>query len=207
VVSADPRESAALADRLGDWWTAPDAPDAPGAQLAGTSLRDLPTATARRRVLVQDTDPVLLSGTVADLLDVPRSGAVSRTGAVDAACAQDVLDGLGGLAADLPERGRSLSGGQRQRLALARSLVADPEVLVLCEPTSAVDAHTEARVATALRRVRRGRTTVVTTTSPLVLAELDEVVLLHDGEVVAQGRHHDMLADPRYRAVVTREDS
>jgi ABC-type transport system involved in cytochrome bd biosynthesis fused ATPase/permease subunit len=55
--------------------------------------------------------------------------------------------------------------------------------------------------------VRRGRTTVVTTTSPLVLAELDEVVLLHDGEVVAQGRHHDMLADPRYSAVVTREDS
>lgn len=211
LVSGDPRQSAALADRLGDW-VLPDLDDAPGrlrdpVRLGGTALTALPTAVVRRRVLVQDTDPVLLSGTVAQLLAVPASGTVSPMQAVHAACADDVLDGLGGLQAELPERGRSLSGGQRQRLALARSLVADPDVLVLVEPTSAVDAHTEARIAAALRQVRAGRTTVVATASPLVLARLDRVVLLEDGRVVAEGTHADLLADPRYRAVVTREDS
>ncbi len=209
LVSADARESSVLADRLGDWVSPSEqrGVDDAAVTLAGTPLAELPTGTVRRRVLVQDTDPVLLSGSVHELLDVPRSGAVSAGDAVRAACAQDVLDGLGGLEAQLPERGRSLSGGQRQRLALARSLVADPEVLVLCEPTSAVDAHTEARIAQSLRRVRQGRTTVVTTTSPLVLSELESVVLVEDGAVVAEGTHHDLLADPRYRAVVTREDS
>jgi ABC-type multidrug transport system fused ATPase/permease subunit len=170
-------------------------------------LRDLPTGTVRRRVLVQDDDPVLLSGTVAELLDVPGSGRVGPGRAVAGACAEDVLDGLGGLAGSLPERGRSLSGGQRQRLALARSFVADPEVLVLVEPTSAVDAHTEDCIARSLRSVRRGRTTVVATASPLVLDRLDDVALLVDGVVVARGTHRDLLGDPRYRAVVTREDS
>ena len=92
------------------------------------------------------------------------SGRVSAAAAVAGSCSQDVLDGLGGFDAHLPERGRSLSGGQRQRLALARSLRADPDVLVLSEPTSAVDAHTEAAIASALSGLREGRTTVVTTT-------------------------------------------
>jgi ABC-type multidrug transport system fused ATPase/permease subunit len=205
LVSANPRETAALADRLGDWMGPQDRADS--VRLAGVPLADLPTDVVRRRVLVQDTDPVLLSGSVSDLFDVPRSGAVSAQDAVRAACAQDVLDGLGGFDAQLPERGRSLSGGQRQRLALARSLVADPEVLVLSEPTSAVDAHTEARIARSLRHVRAGRTTVVTSASPLVLSQLDRVVLLADGRVAADGTHADLLADARYRAVVTREDS
>jgi ABC-type multidrug transport system fused ATPase/permease subunit len=210
LVSGDPRQSAALADRLGDWVAGEDDQRDAAAlpvTLGGTALADLPTDVVRRRVVVQDTDPVLLSGTVTDLLDVPASGEVGPAQAVRAACAEDVLDGLGGLDAQLPERGRSLSGGQRQRLALARSLVADPDVLVLTEPTSAVDAHTEARIAASLRAVRAGRTTVVATASPLVLAQLDHVALLEDGRVVAQGSHHDLLADPRYRAVVTREDS
>jgi ABC-type multidrug transport system fused ATPase/permease subunit len=206
LVSADPREAAVVADRLGDWVLQGTAAAVP-ARLATTSLRDLPTGTVRRRVLVQDDDPVLLSGTVAELLDVPGSGRVGPGRAVAGACAEDVLDGLGGLAGSLPERGRSLSGGQRQRLALARSFVADPEVLVLVEPTSAVDAHTEDCIARSLRSVRRGRTTVVATASPLVLDRLDDVALLVDGVVVARGTHRDLLGDPRYRAVVTREDS
>ena len=86
------------------------------------------------------------------------------------------------------------------------SPTADPEVLVLVEPTSAVDAHTEARIAARLREHRTGRTTVVTTTSPLVLERVDRVALVVDGRVVATGTHAELLAtDPAYRAVVVRE--
>jgi ABC-type multidrug transport system fused ATPase/permease subunit len=106
----------------------------------------------------------------------------------------------------ITERGRSLSGGQRQRLALARSLVTDPEVLVLDEPTSAVDSHTEARVAAGVRGLREGRTTVVLASSPLLLDRADRVALVHEGEVVAVGTHRELLGtEPRYRAVVTRD--
>ena len=92
-----------------------------------------------------------------------------------------------GLDTVVAERGRSFSGGQRQRLVLARALAVDPEVLVLVEPTSAVDAHTEARIAARLRAHRAGRTTVVTSSSPLVLDAVDEVAFLRDGRVVATG--------------------
>ena len=94
----------------------------------------------------------------------------------------------------MTERGRSFSGGQRQRLILARALTLDPEILVLVEPTSAVDAHTEARIAVRLRAHRAGRTTVVTSCSPLVLDAVDEVAFLRDGRVVATGTHADLLA-------------
>ncbi|HEY3479788.1 MAG TPA: ATP-binding cassette domain-containing protein, partial [Streptomyces sp.] len=110
------------------------------------------------------------------------------------------------MRARITERGRSLSGGQRQRLALARSLVTDPEVLVLDEPTSAVDAHTEARIARALKEIRADRTTVVFTFSPLVLDRADRVVFVDGGTVAASGVHHELLrTHPQYRAVVTRE--
>ena len=90
---------------------------------------------------------------------------------------------------------------------LARALTADPEVLILVEPTSAVDAHTEARIAARLREQRQGRTTVVTTTSPLLLDSADSVAFFEAGRVVAVGRHRDLLQDvPAYRHVVTREE-
>ena len=126
--------------------------------------------------------------------------------AVHTAAASDVLEALpAGLATEVEERGRSFSGGQRQRLVLARALVADPEILVLVEPTSAVDAHTEAAIADRLAAARRGRATVVCTTSPLLLDRADTVALVVDGRVVAEGHHRELLdAEPRYRAVVTR---
>jgi ABC-type multidrug transport system fused ATPase/permease subunit len=125
---------------------------------------------------------------------------------ISGANAEDVIDALPvGLDTLIDERGRSFSGGQRQRLVLARALLSDAEVLVLVEPTSAVDAHTEARIARRLREARAGRTTVIATTSPLVLDQADRVVYLEDGRVVAEARHRELLKTrPDYRETVTR---
>ena len=210
VVCGDPDAAGLLAERLGGH----PAEEATSVLLGGVPLDELPLDTARTAVLVQDKDPVLLSGSLRELLDVPASGDVTAAAALAAAQCGDVLEALaqGSLDAEDPmdtritERGRSLSGGQRQRLALARSLITDPEVLVLDEPTSAVDSHTEARIAEGLRALREGRTTVVFTSSPLLLDHADRVVLVHEGEVAAVGVHRDLVhTELRYRAVVTRE--
>ncbi|MFE2020061.1 ABC transporter transmembrane domain-containing protein [Streptomyces sp. NPDC059499] len=216
VVCGDPDEAGRLAERLGGHAETDDASDPePSVLLGGVALDELPLGSARAAVLVQDKDPVLLSGTLRELLDVPSSGRVTAEDALAAAHCGDVLDALAQASVDtdgdpmrtrITERGRSLSGGQRQRLALARSLVTDPEALVLDEPTSAVDSHTEARVAAGIKQLRQGRTTVAFASSPLLLDLADRVVLVHSGTVVAVGAHRELLRDePRYRAVVTRE--
>ncbi|MEE1793481.1 ABC transporter ATP-binding protein [Streptomyces sp. BE308] len=222
VVCGDPDEAGRLAERLGGHAQTEEtdegdgaAATAPSVLLGGVPLDELPLDSARAAVLVQDKDPVLLSGTLRELLDVPSSGQVAAEDALEAAQCGDVLDALAQASLDtdgdpmrtrITERGRSLSGGQRQRLALARSLVTDPEALVLDEPTSAVDSHTEARVAAGIKRLRQGRTTVAFASSPLLLDLADRVVLIHGGTVVAVGSHRELLgAEPHYRAVVTRE--
>ncbi|BAJ27572.1 MULTISPECIES: ABC transporter ATP-binding protein [Kitasatospora] len=218
VVCGDPDLAGELAARLGGRPAlAEDERPKPSVRLGGVELDGVLLADARAAVLVHDKEPVLLSGTLADLLDVPRSGRVDPAAALAAARAQDALDALvdgspecagDPMAARITERGRSLSGGQRQRLALARSLVADPPVLVLDEPTSAVDAHTESRIAAGLRELRAGRTTVVFATSPLLLDQADTVLLLRQGRVAATGTHRELMAgDPRYRTVVTRDEN
>ncbi len=199
VVTDDPLTADTMADRLGRYSDGE-------VKLSGTRLSDLPIDVVRRRVLVQDKDPVILSGSASDLFEIPRTGRVGVLQALSWASANDVVEALPeGLATDLPERGRSLSGGQRQRLALARSLVADPDVLVLDEPTSAVDTHTEARIGLGLRQAREGRTTVVFTTSPLLLEHADIVAFVQSGTVVATGSHRDLMrSTPAYRATVVR---
>jgi ABC-type multidrug transport system fused ATPase/permease subunit len=200
VVAGVPEEASAIADRLGRF--------ADGeVRLGGVAVADLPLDVVRRRVLVSDHDPRLFTGRLADELDPTGSAPADRLlAAIHTASAEDVLEALpDGLATEVAERGRSFSGGQRQRLVLARALVADPEILVLVEPTSAVDAHTEARIADRLVAARQGRATVVCTTSPLLLDRADTVALVEDGRVVAQGTHGELLdTEPRYRAVVTR---
>jgi ABC-type multidrug transport system fused ATPase/permease subunit len=177
-----------------------------GVTLGGVDLARADLADVRRQVLVSDTGSQLFAGTLQDAID--PHGRLTREQAEHAlrvANAEDVYDALPeGWQGQLDERGRGLSGGQRQRVVLARAIAADPPVLVLVEPTSAVDAHTEARVAERVAETRRGRTTVVTTVSPLWLHHADHVVLLHDGTVVAEGRHADLLEVDDYRRVVAR---
>lgn len=178
-----------------------------GVELGGVDLARVPLAEVRDRILVCDTAASVFDGTLQQAID--PHGRATRTqaeAALYAAAAEDVLEGLpGGWQGRLGERGRALSGGQRQRVILARALLADPEILVLVEPTSAVDAHTEARIASRLAEARRGRTTVVMTASPLLLRHADRVVLLDGGEAVARGTHAELFATcSAYREVVRR---
>jgi ABC-type multidrug transport system fused ATPase/permease subunit len=199
VAAASPEDAQAIADRLGRF--------AEGeVTWGGVPLRDLPLPAVRKAVLVADNDARLFSGRLRDELGDAR-GDVRE--ALRAACAGDIIDELpDGLNGEVAEAGREFSGGQQQRLRLARALIADPEVLVLVEPTSAVDAHTEARIAGRLAEYRAGRTTVVCTTSPLVLDRADEVAFVESGRVTAAGPHRDLLAAaPRYAATVTREEA
>jgi ABC-type multidrug transport system fused ATPase/permease subunit len=202
LVSADPQDTTAVAHRLGR-----TTPGRHGVRWGCTSLDDLPVAAVRERVVVSETEPHLFSGPVREALG--GSSDDQRLAAIHVASALDVLEAIEeGLDGELEERGRALSGGQRQRVSLARAILRDPEVLVLVEPTSAVDAHTEARIAERLVEHRRGRTTVVVTASPLLLDRADTVLLLEQGVVTASGRHHDLLrSHPAYRDVVLRGES
>ena len=208
VVSASPGESAGVAARLGRLL---DDPAHPPAHLGGVPLDELAVDDVRRRVLVSDTTPHLFTGWLRGQLDPTgsRDEATVRA-ALEVAAAHDVLEALPkGLDDEVDERGRSFSGGQRQRLALARALLAEAESLVLVEPTSAVDAHTEAPIAARLRDARVGRTTVVVSTRPLLLDRADTVAFLAGGRLVAEGSHRDLLGRDdevgvAYRATVTR---
>ncbi len=178
-----------------------------GVTVGGVDLGAIRLDEVRRHVLVSDTAPQVFAGTLRDAVD--PLGRLTRSEAelaLHTAVAEDVFDAMpGGWQGELDERGRGLSGGQRQRLVLMRALAADPEVLVLVEPTSAVDAHTEARIAERLAPNRDGRTTIVMTASPLLLHHADDVILLEDGKATTRGRHVDLLASSAaYRSVVVR---
>lgn len=181
-----------------------------GVTVGGIDLSDVELDEVRDTILVSDTAPQVFAGTLRSAVDpLGRLSRQDAERALHTASAEDVFDALpGGWQGELEERGRGLSGGQRQRLVLMRALAADPEVLVLVEPTSAVDAHTEARIAERLGAHRSGRTTIVMTASPLLLHHADDVVLLEEGRATERGRHVDLLArSDAYRAVVARGDT
>jgi putative ABC transport system ATP-binding protein len=149
----------------------------------------------------------LFAGTVAENMTLGYSTSGGATGdlrpAIVAAGAADFVDAQpAGVEEPVRDRGLSLSGGQRQRLALARALHADPPVLVLRDPTTAIDSVTEESVAQGLRTLREDRTTVVITDSPVLLAQADHVVHLAADGTVAEGTHHDLLAHEGYRKKV-----
>ncbi|MGQ0719715.1 MAG: ABC transporter ATP-binding protein [Pseudonocardiales bacterium] len=200
VVARDPAAARALMHCLGR-----EVEPASGTvELDGVALDEYAPADARRAVLVAAHDAELFSGTVRD--NVRAGTPVDRdlAPAMAAAQADQVADVLPtGWDTAVSEQGRSLSGGQRQRVALARALAADAPVLVLHDPTTAVDTATEARIAAGLRALRRGRTTIVLATSPALLAIADRVVVLDGGRITTAGTHADLLhTDAGYRATV-----
>jgi ABC-type bacteriocin/lantibiotic exporter with double-glycine peptidase domain len=204
LVSADSADVVPLVDRLGRFRA-----DALGVTLNDIPLEEYSLRDIRRHVVVSEIEPRLFSGRLRDELS-PRGehDDAAIAAALHAASATDVLALLeGGLEARVEERGRSFSGGQRQRLVLARALLTHADVLIMVEPTSAVDAHTEERIAARLRAFREGHCTALVTTSPLLLETTDEVYVLHEGHVIAHGTHHDLVASSTpYRHIVLRTE-
>ena len=199
LCGTDPAASAALAERLGAFAV-------PAATFGGVQLTDLAMAEVRRRIVVSETEPRLFTGPLRTELDPTEEATeFDLAAALTVASAHDVIEALPlGLDEVVEERGRAFSGGQRQRLALARVLLAAKEVLILIEPTSAVDAHTEMAIAERLKEARTGRTTVVVTSSPLLLDRCDVVAYLEGATLVTTGTHRELLNRDDYRSTVLR---
>lgn len=212
-----PADAAEILDRLGRYpapdsgWSAgvrQDAGHTPDGQPAsvtwgGLRLDEVARDAVRDRILVAENNADLFAGSLREVVAGRRDPDDDLIrAAIDTAVAHDVADDL---ARPVEWGGRNLSGGQRQRVRLARALHADPEMLLLAEPTSAVDAHTESAIAERLAEARAGRGTVVATTSPVLLDRADTVHYLVDGRVAATGTHRELLAaEPGYRTLVTR---
>ncbi|MFI6084290.1 ABC transporter transmembrane domain-containing protein [Streptomyces sp. NPDC051217] len=199
VACAAPSDAAALGDRLGRYVDSAATAD-------GTPLADLSLAAVRERVLIVRNDDYLFAGVLGHELDPTRRASQEQVrDAVATASALEIIDVLPtGLESELQAGGGNFSGGERQRLRLVRALLADPEILVMIEPTSALDGVTEAKVAQQLRDRRTGRTTVVFTTSPAVLGVADRVWYVEDRKVTASGTHETLLRNTRYESLVTR---
>jgi len=205
MVTESPAEAMELADRLGRF-----VPDVDQILVNGISLSEFAVADTRANVVVSEIEPRLFSGELRyELAPHGLVGDRRILEALEASSALDILEALDdGLASHVEERGRSFSGGQRQRLSLARALLSDAELLILVEPTSAVDTHTEGRIAQRLGDVRRGRITLVATSSPLMLEQMDVIYVVLDGHVTESGTHVELLtASPTYRQIVLREDA
>jgi ATP-binding cassette, subfamily B, bacterial len=174
--------------------------------LDGTDVRDLPLATLRSAVGCAFEDPTLFSVSVRENVSYGNPGADEQEirAALDAAQADFVADLPWGLDTRIGEQGMALSGGQRQRVALARAILARPAVLLLDDPLSALDVHTEAKVTRALEEVMAESTALVVAHRPSTVMLADRVALLDGGVIVATGSHRELLASqPRYRSLMS----
>lgn len=201
LAAADPADGAALVACL----DGSAVPESGQVTVGKVPLRRLGMDDARARLLVAHHDARLFEGDLRDNITSAAQPTQDLTDVLVASGADEVAAALpGGLDMQVSDAGRSLSGGQRQRVALARALATDPPILVLHDPTTAVDAATEHRIAVGLRSLRSGRsTTVLVTTSPVLLAATDRVALLDGGRVVAEGTHDELAAGhSRYQEVV-----
>jgi ABC-type multidrug transport system fused ATPase/permease subunit len=200
LVSDHPADAVVLIDRLGRYVDS-------DVRWGAGALIDVSLPTVRRRIVVADHDAFLFAGTFRESVASQSDHADAEiAAAVHAAVADDIVTGLrDGYDSIVDSDGRNLSGGQRQRLRLVRALLADPEILLLVEPTAAVDAHTESLIGDRLAAARGGRSTVVVSTSPLLLDRADEVAFLSGGRILDTGRHRELLdRNAEYRALVFR---
>ncbi|HEY4453691.1 MAG TPA: ABC transporter ATP-binding protein, partial [Pseudonocardiaceae bacterium] len=200
LVTARPSDAVAVVDRLARYVDS-------SVTWGDRPISEVALDEVRRRILVADNDAYLFAGTFREVVHTEDDhGDTEIAEAVRLAAARDVLAGLPeGMDSNIQARAANLSGGQRQRLRLIRALLADPEVLLLVEPTSAVDAHTESLIAQRVGAARAGRTTLLVGTSPLLLDRADEVVFLVDGKVAAIDTHARLLRERAdYRALVFR---
>lgn len=174
--------------------------------LDGVDVRDIRIGSLRQVVATAFEDPTLFSASVRENLTLgcPQATDAEVEQALELAQAQFVHDLPWGLDTRIGEQGMSLSGGQRQRLALARAVVCRPTVLVLDDPLSALDVHTESLVERALRRVLTDTTALLVVHRPSTVALADRVALLQDGAIRAVGTHAQLMAsEPSYRAVLS----
>lgn len=203
VATDDPGTSDALVELI----SGERVPDTGAVRLGDVDLAELSVQARHRHLLVASHHSHVLEGTLRSTVDPRGTHSDAALAPVLAASAADEVVGLHpeGLDRTVRAGGASLSGGQRQRLALARALATDAPLLVLQDPTSAVDAVTEQVVADGLRSLRGGdRATLVVTTSPALLQRADRVLVVRSGRVVASGTHQELLADPTYRETVLR---
>jgi ATP-binding cassette subfamily B protein len=174
--------------------------------LDGVDIRDLPLAALRARVACAFEDATLFSASVRENVSYggPAAGEDAIMAALAAAQADFVEDLPWGPDTRIGEQGMALSGGQRQRVALARAILARPQVLLLDDPLSALDVHTEAKVTAALAEVLGSTTALVVAHRPSTVQLADQVALLSSGVIVAVGTHKDLLAtEPRYRHLMS----
>lgn len=202
IATARQGDAAALVDRLGGL--------RPGATWNGVPVNEVDPTALREHLLVADNDAALFAGTLSEVVSGRRDvGEQELLRALHTAAADDLVQALPtGLASSIDSGGRNLSGGQRQRVRLARASLPGPRVLLAVDPTSAVDAATEATIVGRLVRDRRGATTVVTSTSALMLAEADQVHLVGGDRLIASGTHASLMRDqPAYAALVFRGEA
>ena len=171
-------------------------PTAGAVRLDGTDIRDLPLAGLRAAIGCAFEEATLFSASVREnvMFGAPDADADAVEAALTAAQARFAYDLPWGLETRIGEQGIALSGGQRQRIALARAILARPDVLILDDPLSALDVHTEERVTRALREILAGATALVVAHRPSTVALADTVALLSGGVITATGSHRHLLA-------------
>jgi ATP-binding cassette subfamily B protein len=178
-------------------------------RLDGRDVRDVPLERLRTAVGCAFEDATLFSASVRENVTFGAPGADDDAveAALTAAQARFAYDLPWGLDTRIGEQGMALSGGQRQRIALARAILAGPDVLILDDPLSALDVHTEERVTRALHEILAGSTALVVAHRPSTVALADTVALLSGGVIAATGSHRQLLAsNPEYAALMDMED-